>query len=166
MDEPTYKGVGVIVIRNNMVLVGTRVDNGKICGPGGHINKGESPKDAAMRETKEEFRIVPKNLKELGTVGSGKNMSKIYLCTEFSGEIGADNIEMIYPRFRTIKQLLHNELFTPFEKSLKLLPKSSNIAVDIDAEKQDMRRKIVNKRANQWLKTNRPIKDISRANGK
>ena len=61
-DTVTPTGCGVIVVKDGKVLVGTRKDNGLVCGPGGHIEIGETPEDAAIRETREEFGINIANI--------------------------------------------------------------------------------------------------------
>ena len=62
-------GCGVIVIRDDKILTGTRIGgkyDGQICGPGGHIEAGETPEEAAKRETFEEFGIECLELESLG----------------------------------------------------------------------------------------------------
>lgn len=39
---------------------------GKINGPGGRLERGETPLEAAIRETEEELRVIPLNLTEMG----------------------------------------------------------------------------------------------------
>lgn len=46
-DSLPTTGCGVIVIKDGKILIGERKDNGQICGPGGHIEIGETPEDAA-----------------------------------------------------------------------------------------------------------------------
>lgn len=58
----TDRGVGVLVMQDGRFLCGTRLKGGSVGGPGGHIEAGESPEDAAIRETQEEFGITPKDL--------------------------------------------------------------------------------------------------------
>lgn len=41
-DTVTPTGCGVIVVKDGKVLVGTRKDNGLVCGPGGHIEIGNT----------------------------------------------------------------------------------------------------------------------------
>ena len=117
-------GVGVLVVREDgKALTGVRSDNGKICGPGGHIELGETPEQAAIRETIEEFGILPTKLKPLGKVrglSSEYGEPHIFLCTEYLGDPTCDNEEMK----KCMWWDLRNDddwLFPPFAESLKLL---------------------------------------------
>ena len=82
-------GVGVICVQNGAVLVATRRDNGLLCGPGGHIEEGETAEQAAIRETEEEFGVTPT---ELILIGRGPEEPEtgitpdIFLCTAWEGE--------------------------------------------------------------------------------
>lgn len=114
-------GCGVIVMRNGKILVGNRKDSGLLCGPGGHIEAGESPEEAAIRETREEFGI---NIAETIPVAlitgmpEGYCPSQVFLCTEFYGEPISFNDEMENARFASIKDIRKEKLFLPFEKSI------------------------------------------------
>jgi hypothetical protein len=90
-----------------------------ICGPGGHIERGETPEQAAIRETKEEFDITPVNLMSLGQLGEFDN-PHIFVCTEFEGEPKCDGEEMTGAEWRDIGELGDN-LFPPFHASLAFL---------------------------------------------
>lgn len=46
--------VALAIVKDGMLLMGKRKDNGKWTNPGGHANDGEAPIDAAIRELKEE----------------------------------------------------------------------------------------------------------------
>ena len=48
------QGAAVIVIDGGKILCGRRKDDGTICGPGGHVEDGEQPEQAAVREAQEE----------------------------------------------------------------------------------------------------------------
>ena len=106
-----------------------------IGGPGGHIEDGESPKAAAVRETIEEFGIVPKDLVRIGSkletgdevkVG-GENAermrSTVFLCTDFEGEPECNSLEMAIPVWRDLEDLwvMDDRLFKPFKDGLKML---------------------------------------------
>lgn len=121
------QGVGVLVIQNGKILCGTRVDDGTIGGPGGHIEAGETPEEAAIRETQEEFGITPKDLIPLTSITGMPAQycdSQVFLCTEYGGEIECDLIEMERPGFLTIEKaldLMENKpgrLFLPFARSI------------------------------------------------
>lgn len=120
-------GVGVLVqAKDGRLLVGTRLDGkhaGQICGAGGHIENGETPSQAAVREAREEFGIECRNLKELGYKDSGSayGQSCIFLCTEWDGEPSTDEEEMTALEWLTPAELKDRKLFRPFEESLKFL---------------------------------------------
>ena len=123
-DTPT--GCGVLVVQGGKILAGTRMDEetrGQICGPGGHIEAGETPEVAARRETYEEFGIHCKSLEPLGTAQDGN--SAIFLCTNFSGTPETDDIEMEDPRWLDPSEISADEAFQPFAESLELLPKKA-----------------------------------------
>lgn len=46
--------MALAIVKNGMLLMGRRKDNGKWTNPGGHANDGEAPIDAGIREAKEE----------------------------------------------------------------------------------------------------------------
>lgn len=78
--------VSIAVIRAGRLLFGLRRDSGKWNVPGGHVESGEDPRDAAERELKEETGLVGSDWKELGfcDVRAGLRVYS-YLCTA-SGE--------------------------------------------------------------------------------
>ena len=126
-DEDTAQGVGVLVIQNGKILCGTRVDDGTIGGPGGHIEAGETPEEAAIRETQEEFGITPKELIPITTLtGMPEEYcdSQVFLCTSYDGQILCNIVEMTKPGFLTIEKaldLMENKpgrLFLPFARSI------------------------------------------------
>lgn len=122
VEKGQLKGCGVLVVRNGKILSGTRIERGgrgKICGPGGHIEAGETPEEAAKREAREEFGITCEELTSLGTIGDGS--SAIFLCTKFSGTPETDEEEMTEPKWRTIEELQQADLFGPFAASLEKL---------------------------------------------
>ena len=127
--EDTKACVGVLVVSQGKVLSGTRkteFGHGLICGPGGHIKEGESPKQAAFREAEEEFGISPKELIPLGRGPMEPDTGiqpHIFLCTEYEGEPNCVDGEMADPQFRTLEEidLLIPSLFQPFADDVKLL---------------------------------------------
>lgn len=119
------RGVGVIVMQGSKVLTATRTDDGTICGPGGHLDGGEDLKSAALRETEEEFGIVPTELELLGELSGMPEEycnSTVYLCTQYEGTPVADGIEQKSASFVELSDLLEaDNLFLPFKASLNLL---------------------------------------------
>jgi len=126
LDSVIPTGCGVIVVKNGKILVGTRKDNGLVCGPGGHIENGETAEDAAIRETREEFGI---NVAELIPITILTDMpleycpSQVFLCTEYYGEPICFNLEMANAGFEPVADVLKKKLFLPFELSIKELLK-------------------------------------------
>lgn len=122
-EEPMCKqGVGVLVVKDGKILVAERIDGKGLCGPGGHIEVGETPRDAAMRETMEEFGIIPAEMFYLGTNGNAppELVSHIFLCTDYENRPCADNIEMRNSRFMSIPDILNAKdgVFGPFYNSI------------------------------------------------
>lgn len=128
------EGVGVLIIKDGMILTGTRTDGKGICGPGGHIESGESPEEAAKRESEEEFGIVPLEMIPLGEIEPNPPEldSYIFLCTKYAHRPRADNIEMTNVHFMSLQDLLNEEskLFAPFDQSLQVLIDSLGIRQD------------------------------------
>ena len=92
--------MGVLVISDGKVLSGTRHNDfgyGLVCGPGGHVEPGETPTQAAFRETEEEFGISPKELIPLGLGPYEPDTGlrpHLYLCTDYDGEPNCLDLEM------------------------------------------------------------------------
>lgn len=126
-ETPT--GCGVLVVRDGKILAGTRIERaglGKLCGPGGHIEPGESPEEAAKREAYEEFGIVCNELVPLGTLTMGGRYgnSACFLCSNFSGEPKTDEKEMTRPKWIRASKITEEDGYPPFFQSLKLLPET------------------------------------------
>lgn len=128
-DNDINESVGVIVVKDGKILCGVRNNTehpGQICGPGGHLKTGESYEQAAFREAEEEFGISPKELIPLGFGPEEDDtgmIPAIFLCTDYDGEPYSRDGEMMAPVFRSMEELgeIGEELFSPFEASLKLL---------------------------------------------
>jgi 8-oxo-dGTP pyrophosphatase MutT (NUDIX family) len=117
----------VIVEKDGKFLTGFRHHDycaGTLCGPGGHVEGLETARQAAIRETQEEFGITPTELIFLG-LGEYEEDSglipAVFLCTKCEGIIENSDMEMIDIRFRTIEEILECDLFKPFENSLLML---------------------------------------------
>lgn len=124
-------GVGVLVVIDGGILCGIRGDNFQICGPGGHIQIEETPIQAAVRETEEEFGIHPNELSLLGVAsGSDDYMPAfVYLCTKYSGEIKVDGTEMLGWSVGDFDQVMKQHHIHPaFKASLELMGEKFGIS--------------------------------------
>ncbi len=121
--EDIAHGVGVLVVKAGKFLVAERTDGGGYCGPGGHMEEGENPEEAAIRETAEEFGIVPKQMVFVTSMQAVEKClpSELFLCTEFAGEPRADGTEMKDARWMSWKELKEVELFPAFKVSLDIM---------------------------------------------
>ena len=146
----TDYGVGVLVVQDGRFLCGTRLKGGSIGGPGGHIEAGESPEDAAIRETQEEFGITPKDLMPVAFLSDLKPPycpSHVFLCTDFDGSIRCADGEMTSPGFITAEKVAElstqnpERLFPPFAQSITALLDvlSSNPGLTSDAQNAKMK---------------------------
>lgn len=146
----TDRGVGVLVVQDGRFLCGTRLKGGSVGGPGGHIEVGESPEDAAIRETQEEFGITPKDLMPVAFLSDLKPPycpSHVFLCTDFDGSIRCADGEMTSPGFITAEKVAElstqnpERLFPPFAQSITTLLDvlSSNPGLTSDAQNAKMK---------------------------
>lgn len=146
----TDRGVGVLVVQDGRFLCGTRLKGGSIGGPGGHIEAGESPEDAAIRETQEEFGITPKDLMQVAFLSDLKPPycpSHVFLCTDFDGSIRCADGEMSSPGFITAEKVAElstqnpERLFPPFAQSVTALLDvlSSNPGLTSEAQNAKMK---------------------------
>lgn len=127
--EPNHDSVGVLVISDGKILSGTRHNDfgyGLVCGPGGHVEAGETPEQAAFRETEEEFGISPKELIPLGRGPYEPDTGLtpyLFLCTDYEGEPDCLDLEMTGAKFRTMAELdeLAASMFQPFADGLEIL---------------------------------------------
>lgn len=146
----TDYGVGVLVVQDGRFLCGTRLKDGSVGGPGGHIEAGESPEDAAIRETREELGITPKDLMSVAFLSDLKPPycpSHVFLCTDFDGSIRCADGEMTSPGFITAEKVAElstqnpERLFPPFAQSITALLDvlSSNPGLTSEAQNAKMK---------------------------
>ena len=88
----------LLMIKDGKILLGEKkkgFGKGKLNGPGGKIEPGETPEQGMIRETREEVGITPTKYKEMGTVefvewykGEEQNVIfYLYVATEYEGEL-------------------------------------------------------------------------------
>ncbi|MDC7232119.1 MAG: 8-oxo-dGTP diphosphatase [Spirochaetales bacterium] len=70
----------------------TGLGAGKVNAPGGHIEEGETPEEAAIRETREEVGLESENLQYSGELyfhflDGLKLKGTVYLCRDFKGNL-------------------------------------------------------------------------------
>lgn len=126
VEENERQGAAVIVIDGGKILCGRRKDDGTICGPGGHVEDGEQPEQAAVREAQEEFGITPHNLYHMGVYKGSLPLylpSNVYLTTSYTGDVAADDEEMTEAQWLPLSDLRKEKLFPPFAAGIDLLMK-------------------------------------------
>lgn len=123
-ENPT--GCGVLVVKDGKILTANRIENGKlgrVGGPGGHIEEGETPEKAARREAYEEFGILCDELVPLGIQDGGEyGKAAVFMCSKFSGNPRTDDEEMTGPKWIEVSKIKEERTYPPFMQSLELLP--------------------------------------------
>ena len=121
-------GTGVVVVKDGKILTGVRKSEsgyGLLCGPGGKVEDGETPREAAAREMHEEFGIYPKELIYIGrgkkAEGSDFDPPYLFMCTDYYGDPITDEIEMTRPKWRSVKEIKGLQCFEAFENGVDAL---------------------------------------------
>lgn len=142
-DETPTAAAVIVVNKDGYVLCGVRSDNGLICGPGGHIEDGEAPIQAAIREAQEEFNITPTFLVPLTVIGEnkdGQHKTSVFLCKAFEGKPKCDEKEMHSALLLPADALLEHfadKLFAPFKESLLIFQNVAQTGQHSDIENSD-----------------------------
>lgn len=93
--EPKEEGVLCFIARGGEILLIEKkrgLGKGKVNGPGGRLEAGETPLEAAIRETEEEVGLTPLNPREVGRLDfqfrDGYSLRcHVFLTGEFQGEM-------------------------------------------------------------------------------
>ena len=126
-DEGDFGYVAGFVLNDGRILCGRRSDGQGWCGPGGHIEPGETPSVAFRREAKEEFNIDVGNITYLGNCKGKPDEAlpvQIYLVNGFDGVPRCDQKEMFTATWMPPEQILKQDVpgglvFEPFLRSVK-----------------------------------------------
>lgn len=128
-EEKLDKCTGIIVLRENKILLGLRTDGQGWCIAGGKMEENETASECAARELEEEFGLIPLNLDYLGQIESRafvKGIDRtvaphIFLCTQFKGEIHLAPNEMTEYKWIEFSELKEIEnFFPPSRKALEV----------------------------------------------
>lgn len=119
----------LLMIKDGKILLGEKkkgFGKGKLNGPGGKIEPGETPEQGMIRETKEEVGVIPITYKEMGTVefvewykGEEQNVIfYLYVGTEYEGELKES--DEIKPYWFDLNEIPYDKMF---EDDLYWMPK-------------------------------------------
>lgn len=126
-DEGDCGYVAGFVLNDGRILCGRRSDGQGWCGPGGHIEPGETPSVAFRREAKEEFNIDVGGITYLGNC-EGKPDEvlpvQIYRVNAYDGVPRCDQEEMFTATWMPPEQILAQDVpgglvFEPFRRSVE-----------------------------------------------
>lgn len=101
MEKRPKVGIGVIITKDNKILLGKRKNShgdGTWCFPGGHLEFGESLEDCSIRETAEETGIKIKNI-HFGTITNDifKNEDKHYITIFMLADYDSGEVNLMEP---------------------------------------------------------------------
>ncbi len=115
--EPSETAVICYIVKDNKILLihkKTGLGKGKINAPGGRIEPGEMPEEAAVRETQEETGLTPLHLKHRGTLSfiftNGYSLKGfVYFADDFSGEL--KETDEADPFWQPIHEIPYDEMW-------------------------------------------------------
>ena len=112
-DSESVKAAGTLIVADGAVLFLRRGNGGDHPGewafPGGHIEPGESPEDAARRETLEEAGYEPHKLMQIGVVSDGQvEFTTFYHeCRPFDVQLSDESTEYTWCPIGSFPEPLH-----------------------------------------------------------
>jgi len=96
------KRAAAIIVRDGNVLLMRRVKDGEeyFVFPGGLVEEGETPQEAAVREIHEEFNLEVRHPQALFEMESMGKQGYYYLCTDVVGEpvLGGEELRIMNDR--------------------------------------------------------------------
>lgn len=128
MENMPKIGVGVIIIKENKILLGKRKNahgEGSWCPPGGHLEFNEEIEECAIREVKEETGISIKNIrKSIFTNDIFEKEEKHYVSLFIISDFDYGEVKVMEPeKFEQWEWFEWNNLpeplFLPIENLLK-----------------------------------------------
>lgn len=137
-DENDCGYVAGFVLIGDKILCGLRSDGQGWCGPGGHIEPGETPSTAFRREAAEEFNITVGDITYLGNCAGKPDevlQVQIYRVNDFSGQPRCDQVEMFSASLFTAEQILKQDVpgglvFDPFRRSVEMYLDQLGLTLD------------------------------------
>lgn len=137
-DENDCGYVAGFVLIGDKILCGLRSDGQGWCGPGGHIEPGETPSTAFRREAAEEFNIIVGDITYLGNCAGKPDevlSVQIYRVNDFSGQPRCDQVEMFSASLFTAEQILKQDVpgglvFEPFRRSVEMYLDQLGLTLD------------------------------------
>lgn len=137
-DEDDCGYVAGFVLIGDKILCGRRSDGQGWCGPGGHIEPGETPSTAFRREAAEEFNIIVGDITYLGNCAGKPDevlSVQIYRVNDFSGQPRCDQVEMFNASLFTAEQILNQNVpgglvFEPFRRSVEMYLDQLGLTLD------------------------------------
>lgn len=125
--------VGIAVVALGDLLMGKRRDNGKWCCPGGHVELGEEPYEAALRELKEETGIETWHLYPLGvktvTTPTGKKVTVHAFRTDLARAIPTSRLDPDeeFGEFKWVEAFLYG--YDPVELQPEMLHNPQDVVL-------------------------------------
>src|ERR1700722_1508020 len=109
--DESVKAAGVMFISNKGVLLLKRTDSGQWAFPGGKIEDGESPKEAAIRESSEKIGVAPASLEEIDHSNNGQVEFTTYLVegrlAAFEPKLNDEHLDYMWADLASLPQPIH-----------------------------------------------------------